>query len=168
MEFSSTDLTTILQESLKVQIHKNELENYASKIIIATSHRGQYKIRPCDLVNYAVEVHNKTIHFSLSLSLSLSLIHTRNHMRANTQACTHHHHCHCHCRQMDWSHLLTRSRSQNQRSRSLSDSFVRLTRIWVVRVREGISGSLWIRSVWKWQNKVLQMTTTSLISLLMH
>ena len=122
MEFSSTDLTTILQESLKVQVHKNELENYASKIIIATSHRGQYKIRPCNLVNYMVEVHNKTIHFFLSLSLSVSLIHTPKHVRAHTQACTHHHHCHCHCRQMDWSHLLTRSRSQNQRSRSLSDS----------------------------------------------
>ena len=75
MEFNGTDLTTILQESLKVQIHKNELENCASKIIIATSHRGQYKIRPCNLVNYTVEVHNKTIHFSLSLCLSLSYTH---------------------------------------------------------------------------------------------
>ena len=105
MEFSSTDLTTILQESLKVQVHKNELENHSSKIIIATSHRGQYKIRPCNLVNYAVEVHNKTIHFFLSLSLSVSLIHTRKHVRAHTQACTHHHHCHCHCR-LEWIEVI--------------------------------------------------------------
>ena len=37
MEISSTNLPTILQESLKIHIYKNEFENYAFKII-ATSH----------------------------------------------------------------------------------------------------------------------------------
>ena len=167
MEFSSTDLTTILQESLKVQIHKNELENYASKIMIATSHRGQYKIRPCNLVNYTVEVHNKPIHFFLSLSVCLSHTHTE------ARACTH---ASLHSPSSLSLPLPPNGLKSSSDSESLSESevkvtvwpLVRLTRIWVVKVREGISGSLWIRSVWKWQNKVLQMTTTSLISLLRH
>ena len=76
-------------------------------------HLTEDNIRPCNLVNYTVEVHNKTIHFFLSVSHSY--IHT--HMPAL-------HHCHCRYRQMDWSHLLTPSRSQNQRGqgRCMSDS----------------------------------------------
>ena len=77
--------------------------------IIATSHREQYKIRPCNLVNYTVEVHNK-IHFFLSVFVSLTHTHTHASTRAHTHACTDHHHCHC-CYQ-----------SKSERTRSLSDS----------------------------------------------
>ena len=75
-------------------------------------HLTEDNIRPCNLVNYTVEVHNKTILFFLSVCLSL--IHT------HTHACTHHHHCHCRYRQMDWSHILTPSRSPCQTCQNFS------------------------------------------------
>ena len=111
-------------------------------------HLTEDNIRPCNLVNYTVEVHKKTIHFFLSVSHSY--IHTRTPALTiiTVTAAT-----------AKWLKSSSDSESLSESERSRSLHVWLLVRIWV---REGISGSLWIRSVWKWQNKVLKMTTTYL------
>ena len=110
-----------------------------------------------------IQLRSITKQYIFFLSLCLCLSFTHKHARAHAHACTHHHHCHC--RQMDWSHLLTESLSESEVKVAVW-LLVRLARIWVVWVREGIFGSLWMRSIWKWQKQGAKNDNyTSLISL---